>query len=117
MNVFLEPSAFAKIHRALAPLGVDDQVDRAAVERGGRCRLWWGRTPLDPFFAYDEIHEAMRHLDRVIASLAERLPGLGRDVAIDGSDLPAYANGQRYRGVSAREHMGQGIAPASAHSP
>jgi hypothetical protein len=35
-------------------------------------------------------------LDRVIASLAERFPELGRDVAIDGSDLPAYANGQRY---------------------
>jgi hypothetical protein len=35
-------------------------------------------------------------LDRVIASLAEWFPELGRDVAIDGSDLPAYANGQRY---------------------
>jgi hypothetical protein len=35
-------------------------------------------------------------LDRVIASLRERLPEVGRDVAIDGSDLPAYANGQRF---------------------
>jgi hypothetical protein len=35
-------------------------------------------------------------LDRVIASLHERLPEYGRDVAIDGSDLPAYANGQRF---------------------
>jgi hypothetical protein len=34
-------------------------------------------------------------LDAVLASLAERVPELGRDVAIDGSDLPAYANGQR----------------------
>jgi hypothetical protein len=31
-----------------------------------------------------------------IASLHERLPEVGRDVAIDGSDLPAYANGQRF---------------------
>jgi hypothetical protein len=35
-------------------------------------------------------------LDRVIASIAEHLPDMGQDVAIDGSDLPAYANGQRY---------------------
>jgi hypothetical protein len=34
-------------------------------------------------------------LDGVLSSLAERLPELGREVAIDGSDLPAYANGQR----------------------
>lgn len=35
-------------------------------------------------------------LDRVIAALAERFPQMGQDVAIDGSDLPAYANGQRF---------------------
>lgn len=35
-------------------------------------------------------------LDHVIAALAERLPEMGSEVAIDGSDLPAYANGQRY---------------------
>jgi len=32
----------------------------------------------------------------VLASLHEAIPGLGEHVAIDGSDLPAYANGQRY---------------------
>ena len=32
-----------------------------------------------------------------LAALAERLPRLGRVVAIDSTDLPAYANGQRYR--------------------
>jgi IS5 family transposase len=35
-------------------------------------------------------------LDRVTASLCDELPDYGRDVAIDASDLPAYANGQRY---------------------
>ncbi len=33
---------------------------------------------------------------RVTASLHDAMPDMGRDVAIDGSDLPAYANGQRY---------------------
>jgi hypothetical protein len=35
-------------------------------------------------------------LDRVITAIAELLPELGQNVAIDGSDLPAFANGQRY---------------------
>ena len=35
-------------------------------------------------------------LDRLTASLSEQLPDMGRDVAIDSSDLPGYANGQRF---------------------
>lgn len=35
-------------------------------------------------------------LDHVAASLASELPEYGRDVAVDASDLPAYANGQRF---------------------
>lgn len=32
----------------------------------------------------------------VLRSLHDELPDLGQNIAIDGSDLPAYANGQRY---------------------
>lgn len=35
-------------------------------------------------------------LDACAASLRKQHPDFGRDVAIDASDLPAYANGQRY---------------------
>ena len=35
-------------------------------------------------------------LERVTASLREQLPDYGEDIAIDASDLSAYANGQRY---------------------
>jgi hypothetical protein len=35
-------------------------------------------------------------LDRVTAALQAAIPGIGLDVAIDASDLPAFANGQRY---------------------
>lgn len=35
-------------------------------------------------------------LDACAASLRAKYPDFGRDVAIDASDLPAYANGQRY---------------------
>jgi hypothetical protein len=37
-----------------------------------------------------------RCIDGVIAGLREKLPSYGRDLAIDASDMPAYANGQRY---------------------
>src|SRR5260370_9643609 len=35
-------------------------------------------------------------IDRVLAKLRDAKPHMGSTVAIDGSDLPAYANGQRY---------------------
>ena len=35
-------------------------------------------------------------ISRVLDSLHAQLPEMGQDVAIDGSDLPAYANGQRF---------------------
>jgi DDE family transposase len=35
-------------------------------------------------------------IEAVLARLAEAHPEMGEQVAIDGSDLPAYANGQRY---------------------
>jgi hypothetical protein len=40
---------------------------------------------------------------RVVASLAEANPGMGDNLAIDGSDLPAYANGQRFVSKGGRE--------------
>ncbi len=45
-------------------------------------------------------------LDSVTAALHAEHPEMGRDVAIDGSDLPAYANGQRYLSKNGpeREH-------------
>jgi hypothetical protein len=44
-------------------------------------------------------------LDSGHAGLRERMPDLGVDVAIDGSDLPAYANGMRHKANGElREH-------------
>jgi len=35
-------------------------------------------------------------IDSVAAALREQYPDFGKDIAIDASDLPAWANGQRY---------------------
>ncbi len=46
-------------------------------------------------------------LDSCIAAVLGRLreanPGMGENIAIDGSDLPAYANGQRFASKNGRE--------------
>jgi Transposase domain (DUF772) len=43
-------------------------------------------------------HDAMLTacIESVLAALREAKPGMGQVIAIDGSDLPAYANGQRF---------------------
>lgn len=52
--------------------------------------------------------EPLAHcLDTLVAGLADLLPGYGTDLAVDGSDMPAWANGQRYasRGGRLRERF------------
>jgi len=46
-------------------------------------------------------------IDAITARLHDENPGMGENVAIDGSDLPAYANGQRYvsKGGAERERF------------
>jgi IS5 family transposase len=39
---------------------------------------------------------------RVVRRIKDRDPELGKDVAIDASDMPAYANGQRFKGIKHR---------------
>lgn len=39
----------------------------------------------------------------VLAQLRDENPGMGENIAIDGSDLPAYANGQRFVFKNGRE--------------
>lgn len=64
VNVFVSPSDYPAVERTLASLGVGDGVDPKIVQRDGQCRLHWKDTPLDLFFAYDELHEAMRRMIR-----------------------------------------------------
>ncbi len=66
LNVFVPPDRHAAVYAALGPLGVADEVDETALTRDGQCRWWWGRTPVDLFFAYDELHDAMRRAARTV---------------------------------------------------
>lgn len=58
-NVFVNPHAHAKVTAALESLGFDASIDPARVESDGQVRIRWGATPIDLFFAYDAVHDAM----------------------------------------------------------
>ena len=75
LNVFVAPTAYPTVERALTPLGVAP-IDSVVAERDGQCRCWWGRTPIDLFFAYDELHEAMRRESRMVPFGEDRIPVL-----------------------------------------
>jgi hypothetical protein len=64
LNLFVGPSSYPEIERELAKIGVGEGAEPEIVERDGQCRLHWGNTPIDLFFAYDIFHEAMRRAVR-----------------------------------------------------
>lgn len=66
VNVFCTIDDFPDVAKALAAIGVDAVTDIEKLERSGQCRLQWGRSPIDLFFAYDRLHDDMeRDLRRV----------------------------------------------------
>jgi len=76
VNVFVGPDHIEEVRDALAPLGIAAE-DQARVERDGQTRWCWGRTPIDLFFAYDPVHEAMRGAVRTVPFGDDEIPVLG----------------------------------------
>ena len=74
VNVFVAPADYRRATQPLAALGIGDQVDGAAIERDGQCRLWWEANPVDLFFAYDELHDRMREDRRMVPFADTRIP-------------------------------------------
>lgn len=66
LNLFAPAEQLSAITTSLTPLGVDAASDPAAVVRDGQGRLRWGRTPIDLFFAYDAVHDAMAAATRTV---------------------------------------------------
>jgi hypothetical protein len=77
LNLFVAPSRYGRIIKILEPLGVTPAADATVVQRDGQVRLWWGRTPLDLFFSYDPVHEAMRDGIRQVPFSTITMPILG----------------------------------------
>jgi hypothetical protein len=57
INVFLTVDEFDRVRALLAPFGIDvSAAQELTVARDGQVRLWWNKTPVDLFFAYDDFH-------------------------------------------------------------
>lgn len=78
INVFIPTKRWRDVVEELSTLGVDSgDLDPAALERDGQCRLWWRDNPVDLFFAYDPIHAAMRKEVRRVPFAGVTVPILG----------------------------------------
>jgi hypothetical protein len=66
INVFVHTDQWPTIRDALAPLGVDTEVDEQELDRNGQVRIWWDRNPVDLFFSYDPFHDEMRRSARKV---------------------------------------------------
>jgi hypothetical protein len=61
VNVFVTADHAEEIANAFEQLGVDTApLHTHVLARDGQVRCRWGRTPIDLFFAYDALHDAMR---------------------------------------------------------
>lgn len=67
VNLFVPVAEAPRVARALADLGIDPSwAEDERLEQSGQIRTWWGRNPVDLFFAYDPFHEAMAAAARVV---------------------------------------------------
>lgn len=74
INVFVSTDRWPEICEALAPLGVDVEVEVENLNRDGQVRLWWARNPVDLFFSYDPFHDAMQRNARKVPFNQETIP-------------------------------------------
>lgn len=74
INVFVPTDRWPEICEALAPLGIDVEVEVEDLNRDGQVRIWWDRNPVDLFFSYDPFHDAMQRGARKVPFNDETIP-------------------------------------------
>lgn len=74
VNVFVGVERVGEVAAALAPLGVSTELDLPRFEVEAQCRWRWEATPIDLFFSYDRIHEAMATGFRRVEFADRRIP-------------------------------------------
>lgn len=79
LNVFVGIERAEAVLAALGALGVEtDARDlRARIERDEQVRLYWQRTPIDLFFAYDPLHASSMQRRRKVDFYGDPIHVLG----------------------------------------
>jgi hypothetical protein len=76
INVFVAADRFDEVRIALSEVGVDRFPDAETIHRDGQGRAFWGANPVDLFFSYDAVHEAMRRDARRVPFGEKTIPVL-----------------------------------------
>ncbi len=74
VNLFIPTDRWPDVRDVLGGLGVGVDLNQKALDRDGQVRLWWGRNPVDLFFAYDDFHKAMRRATRKVPFAETTIP-------------------------------------------
>jgi hypothetical protein len=75
VNVFVSPRELDTVRRAVeSAAGEGVEMIPAQAEQDGQTLVSWGRTPLDIFFSYDPIHDAMRRGARSVPFADTTIP-------------------------------------------
>ncbi len=75
VNVFVPASRAQEVLACLAEIGATvagPDVERA-IARDGQARIFWEKTPIDLFFAYDPLHESSMQRRRRVDFGADRI--------------------------------------------
>ena len=75
VNVFVTTEQSVRVAKAFGRIGVDTAaLERPSATRDGQVRCRWGRTPIDVFFSYDPLHDAMREATTRVPFGHDRIP-------------------------------------------
>ena len=116
VNLFVAPERHGAVAAAVGPLGVDPGPDSSATAliRDGQARWWWDETPVDLFFAYDPIHDAMADAIRRVpfGRAGERIPILAPEHLI--ACKVAFDRPKDWLDVEQMLFLADGLDPAAA---
>lgn len=76
VNVFLDAARHEDVIERLAALGVASEIPTEQVVHEGQCRVAWDATPIDLFYAYHDLHWAMRRTTRAAQFRGRSIPVL-----------------------------------------
>jgi hypothetical protein len=74
VNVFVPTDCWSEVREALAPLGIEVEVDEGELEREGQVKLEWNENPVHLFFSCDRLHKEMERRVRIVPFAGGTIP-------------------------------------------
>jgi hypothetical protein len=74
VNVFVPVERWPQVREALAPLGVDTEVEESGLKTDGQVKLAWEENPLHLFFSQDALHVETERKTRSVSFAETTIP-------------------------------------------